>query len=142
MNTSGVAKLFVIFQARYGYKWTSAYSDAEVAKTAVREWQRGLAEFPDDWIKCGLDTWVGSWPPSLPEFQAACLPEPEDTGFDIHNAAIRRAAGDKYNFDRMPANMANRAYDKAVTELLKEYQQDSIANPVALIGRDNVKRLS
>jgi hypothetical protein len=65
------AAIFKRMQARYGHKWTSAIEGIE--ETAVREWSEGLGELSADQVKRGLDSWDQAWPPSLPEFRAACL---------------------------------------------------------------------
>ncbi|HFD86888.1 MAG TPA: hypothetical protein ENJ35_04335 [Gammaproteobacteria bacterium] len=70
MSEKWVAALFRKFQARYGHKWTSSIEGIE--RTEVAEWSEGLAGYTPDEIKHGLDTWSGVWPPSLPEFKAAC----------------------------------------------------------------------
>jgi len=44
-----------------------------IEETAVAEWADGLAGITAEQIKRGLDTWDDPWPPSLPEFRAACL---------------------------------------------------------------------
>ena len=40
---------------------------------AVTEWSQGLAGLTGEQIKKGLDNLTDGWPPSLPEFRAACL---------------------------------------------------------------------
>lgn len=66
-----VSGIFKKFQARYGHKWVSALEWIE--EIAVQEWSIGLAGLSNDDIKRGLDSWAENWPPSLPEFRAACL---------------------------------------------------------------------
>lgn len=53
------------------HKWVSAMEGIE--HLAVREWSQGLTGLTSDQIKHGLDTWEGEWPPTLPEYRAACL---------------------------------------------------------------------
>ena len=129
MNSKAVVKLFAIFQARYGHKWVSAYSDPEVARLAVSEWTKGLAGFPEDWIRRGLDDWIDAWPPSLPEFQSACLPEPGEAGLDVHRMTMKRTGYDGWNWGQLPAEKAERIYDKAEKEVLLEYRKTMIQNP-------------
>lgn len=66
-----VAALFKKLQAKYLHKWVSAIEGIE--EQVVDEWSRGLAGLSGDDIKRGLDSWSEPWPPSLPEFRAACL---------------------------------------------------------------------
>jgi hypothetical protein len=66
-----ISALFKRFQARYGHKFQSAMEGIE--ELAVVEWSEGLAELTGAQIKNGLMSWDGDWPPSLPEFKAACL---------------------------------------------------------------------
>lgn len=75
-----VAGLFKKFQARYGSKWISAIDGIE--EVAVAEWSEGLAGLSPEQIKRGLDSWQGVWPPSLPEFRAAC--EGRQVGLNAH----------------------------------------------------------
>jgi hypothetical protein len=63
--------LFKKFQARYAHKWSTAIEGIE--ELAVTEWSQGLAGLSGEQIKTGLDNLQGEWPPSLPEFRAACL---------------------------------------------------------------------
>lgn len=64
------AAIFKTLQARYGHKWVSAMDGIE--QTAIREWSKRLAGMTAEEIKRGLSDWAGEWPPSLPEFAAAC----------------------------------------------------------------------
>ena len=66
-----VSALFKKLQAAYGHKWTAAIDGIE--EVAVQEWADGLAGLSGEQIKRGLITWREPWPPSLPEFRAACL---------------------------------------------------------------------
>jgi len=43
-----------------------------IEKLAVREWSQGLAGMTASDIQRGLMGWQGEWPPTLPEFAAAC----------------------------------------------------------------------
>lgn len=71
LPTSWVSALFKRFQARYGQKFTSSIEGIE--ELAADEWSEGLAGLIGAQIKKGLVSWAGDWPPSLPEFKAACL---------------------------------------------------------------------
>lgn len=71
------AALFSKLQARYGNRWLSSYP-GRLAKIAMAEWSQGLAGMTGEQIKRGLDTWDSQWPPSLPEFRAACRGESAD----------------------------------------------------------------
>ena len=73
-----VSILFSKMQVRYGHKWTSQHSNSEIQLLALTEWAEGLAGLTNEEIKTGLDRWDGDWPPSLPEFRKACLPQDED----------------------------------------------------------------
>lgn len=68
-NTWTIA-IFKKLQSRYGSKWNAALEGVEAV--AVVEWSRGLAGYTGIEIKRGLDEWQSEWPPSLPEFAAAC----------------------------------------------------------------------
>jgi len=43
----------------------------------MTEWREGLAGVTAEELKRGLEAWQESWPPSLPEFRAACLGKSE-----------------------------------------------------------------
>lgn len=75
MAGSAVSAIFAILHARYGHKWLSACPPGEIMAIALDEWSRGLAGYSPDEVKRGLDSWEGDWPPSLPEFKAACRPK-------------------------------------------------------------------
>ena len=62
--------MFKRFQVRYGHKFTGCIDGLE--ELAVIEWSEGLAGLTGEQIKKGLTTWASEWPPSLPEFRAAC----------------------------------------------------------------------
>lgn len=47
-----------------------------IEETAVQEWSNELAGLTGDDIQRGLEAWRERWPPSLPEFRAACLGQP------------------------------------------------------------------
>ena len=68
---SWVSALFKKLQARYGHKWSTCIEGIE--EMAVTEWSQGLAGLTGEQIKKGLDNLTDGWPPSLPEFRAACL---------------------------------------------------------------------
>lgn len=68
--TTWTVAVFKRLQARYGSKWIAALEGVE--DVAVVEWSRGLAGYSGIEIKRGLDEWQGVWPPTLPEFAAAC----------------------------------------------------------------------
>lgn len=79
------------FQARYLQKWTAAIEGIE--RTVVREWSHGLAGMTPEQIKRGLDEWCGEWPPTLPEFIAACRGKklgPNEFGLDYVPEVYRR----------------------------------------------------
>jgi len=130
LNKTDIQKLFLLMQARYGHKWTSNYDDPEVVKVAVNEWLRGLKEFPADWIHRGTVNWKGDWPPSLPEFQKACLPSFKELGFDLFKEAEKRASnGDMYGWKRLPAEKQDKRYSAAEKEVIAEMQADMISHP-------------
>ena len=129
LKRTDIQKLFLIMQARYGHKWTSNHDDPQVITIAIDEWLRGLNCFPEAWIARGLEDWTGDWPPSLPEFQKACLPEAVDVGQNLAKKAIKIAAGDEYNFKRMPADQANSKYGKAYKQISEDLISDMIKKP-------------
>jgi hypothetical protein len=43
-----------------------------IESTAIREWSRGLSGMTAPDIQRGLNDWQSEWPPTLPEFAAAC----------------------------------------------------------------------
>jgi hypothetical protein len=43
-----------------------------IEEMAINEWSEGLAGLTGEQIKKGLTDWQEPWPPSLPEFRAAC----------------------------------------------------------------------
>jgi len=130
MKTSDIVNLFSLFHAKYGNRWVSSYPDDDILRLAVKVWTDELSDFPESWVARGVKKWNGDWPPSLPEFKKACLPSFDEIGYDIHNEAIRMAAGDSYNFKRMPADRANIAYKNAYSELVLDMQNKMIDNPV------------
>ena len=130
LSTKDIQKLFFIMQSRYGNKWTAVYDDPEIAAIALREWFRGLEQFPREWIRHGLDSWDDDWPPSLPQFQKACLPTPQSLGYDVEYEVLRRASGgDMYGFRRMPRVQTEKLLKSAREALMAEYTQDMIQNP-------------
>ena len=74
LQASWISALFAKLQVRYGHRWVSAYPAGKVQEVALAEWSEGLAGFTGNEIKRGLDTWNNDWPPTLPEFKAACRP--------------------------------------------------------------------
>lgn len=66
-----ISALFKKWQARYGHKWVSAIDGIE--ELAVNEWAQVLEGITGEQIAYGLELWEESWPPSAPEFKAACL---------------------------------------------------------------------
>lgn len=130
MKTNDTVKLFSLFHAKYGHRWTSAYPDAGIIRLAVDVWTKALADFPDEWIVKGTDDWKGDWPPSLPEFQKVCLPAFKELGIDIFKMAEERAsAGDMFNWNRLPSDTQNRRFEKAEREIVAEMQESMISNP-------------
>lgn len=67
-----MSRLFSKFQVRYGHKWTSAMPSPELIELAVVEWGEILAGLSPEQVRHGLDGWREAWPPSAPEFRAAC----------------------------------------------------------------------
>lgn len=71
----------------YGHKWTSSYGDRDDGT-----WLDGLAGLAPDDIAAGLRRCVASgeaWPPSLPEFRAACGPDAAALGLpDVMEAWV------------------------------------------------------
>jgi len=130
MKTTDIVNLFSLFHAKYGNRWVSSYPDGDILRLAIKVWTDELADFPETWIARGVKNWNGDWPPSLPEFKKACLPSFDEVGYDIHYEAIRLAAGDMFNFKRMPADRANSAYKAAYNELVEKKQAEMINNPV------------
>lgn len=58
----------------YGHRWTSNFGDSHNARVT---WQKGLADRTPGQIAEGLRACLDrpdSWPPTLPEFRALCLP--------------------------------------------------------------------
>lgn len=56
----------------------------------MAEWAQGLAGMTGDDIKRGLDEWQGEWPPSLPEFVAACKGQQDGDHWQHRTAAYKR----------------------------------------------------
>ena len=84
---SWVSALFAKLQARYGYRWSSAYP-GEVLPGALAEWAEGLSGVTGEQIKAGLAALDSPWPPSLPEFREICA----GSRGRINNAAYRLTA--------------------------------------------------
>ena len=51
----------------------------------MTEWASGLGDLKPEELRRGLDTWQEAWPPSLPEFHAACKGQKGE-----HNSAAYR----------------------------------------------------
>lgn len=78
--------LFAKFQVRYGARWTSPLDDDAMCALAIAEWAHGLAGLSGEDIRRGLDAWDGAWPPSLPEFRAACSKPKQHAAHQLHRA--------------------------------------------------------
>ncbi len=66
-----MAVIWARFAEIYGHKWTGQYGDKH-----SETWARGLADLSREQIANGFRWCVNqqdAWPPSLPEFRAACL---------------------------------------------------------------------
>lgn len=79
----------------YGHKWTGTFG----ARDRDNVWARGLADLKPEQLAIGFSRCVAgagkgaeaSWPPSLPEFRAMCLPSAADCGLPALEDAFREA---------------------------------------------------
>ena len=74
LDHADIKKLFTVLQARYGHKWTSTYDDPALMRIALSEWHRELRNLAPEDIRRGLTACDQDWPPTLPQFVAACKP--------------------------------------------------------------------
>ena len=83
-----MAKIWARFGEIYGHKWTSQYGDQ-----FPESWATGLSGLTNLQIAAGFRWCIcqsgDSWPPSLPEFRAACLAESVD-GYPAGEEAYRQ----------------------------------------------------
>ena len=93
---SQVETLWGRMAAIYGHRWTSSYGD-DPAGMVGDTWAAGLSGLAGGQLARGLEACVASsdpWPPSLPDFRAACLGIPP-------LAAVRLDAGKASPFARL-----------------------------------------
>ena len=131
LEKDDIKKLFLILQARYGHKWTTAYDDPEMLTVAVNEWHRELKGFRAEDIRTGLDIWNDGWPPSLPEFAECCLPDLEELGFNVEQEVRERLPSYKYL-----ARDAHEEHQRMKKE--QEIRQDVIAE-LLVVARGVIK---
>lgn len=114
--------------AIYGHRWTSSYGD-DPSGMAGDTWAAGLSGLTGSQLARGLEACVASsdpWPPSLPDFRAACLGIPP-------LASVRLDAGkanpftrlvwqhlDGYRYQQAPADQSDRLLREAY-ELAREH---------------------
>ena len=127
-----IKKLFSVLQAHYGHKWTTAYDDQEIMTIAISEWHRVLKGFRPDDLRHGIESWAGEWPPTLPEFARACIPE-GFFGDTIHAEVQRRIP--RYRFIAENAFEESKRADSA-----KKIHEAVIADSVVAALRDIAKR--
>jgi hypothetical protein len=75
-STDRITHLFARLYAFYGQKWLDQYGAGDMAMVKAT-WARGTADLLDAEIAAGLDALLRRgvpFPPTLPEFRAACQP--------------------------------------------------------------------
>lgn len=138
LTTEDIAKLFAVLQARYGHKWTTAYDDPDIMRIAVREWHRELHGFRPEDIRAGLESWREPWPPSLPEFVDACMPDLHELGYDINRLIRERLP--RYDFLAQNANDENRRRQES-EKIRSEVISEAKKSARELIGQRGVAGL-
>jgi hypothetical protein len=149
-----LSRLWLTATATWGHRWVSSFGELPVSDDgrltlAGRVWSDDLAAFSGDRILSVLEGFRHSgaaWPPTLPEFRAACAGIPtlsqvraalrgeQRSGF----AVLVWAKLDPYLLKRADAGRADRmleqAYDEAVADVLAGRLE--IPPPAAAIATD------
>ena len=115
---------------RYGHKWTSAFEGDGLLELAVSEWGNGLSGYSPEQIRHGLEHWQGAWPPSLVEFQDACIPSLESLGIDFHRDIVEEIAGDEWNFSRMSAEKSYSQYNRVKARMESDMRKKLMRSPL------------
>lgn len=135
LEKSDIKKLFSVMQARYGHRWTTTYQDDDMMRIAVAEWHRELKGFRPEDIRRGLESVPDDWPPTLPQFAKACLPDLSGTWIeDKVQAEYRRRLPSYYWEPDGPREAARR---KRVAEELWESICDDAEREMLEIIREN-----
>lgn len=136
LERDDIKKLFIILQARYGHKWTTAYDDPDIMRAAVDEWYNELRGFMAEDLKKALSSWGDAWPPSLPELATMCLPSIEEMGIDIQALVATRLP--RYKFE--PQNGFEEGQRRILEiEITGEVMEDIRLNALEKIRKDGVQ---
>lgn len=134
--------------AIYGHRWTSSYGD-DPGSMAGDTWAAGLSGLTGGQLARGLEACVASsdpWPPSLPDFRAACLGIPPLAAVRLDGDRSNRFTRlvwqhlDGYRYKQAPADQSDRLLREAY-ELAREHVMRGGALPeiAGEIGREERK---
>lgn len=91
MSEKLLVALWVKMGHLYGHRWTATFGESAMfngdLSDVARTWASGLAGVTGEQIAVGLKACSESadgWPPTLPEFRAACLGKKNEAGGDKH----------------------------------------------------------
>lgn len=135
LDPSDIKKLFAVLQARYGHRFASWLDDPEVARIAVAEWHRELKGFRPEDIRRGLESVPDDWPPTLPQFAKACLPDLTGTWVDDKVQAEYRRRLPSYYWE--PDSAREAARRKRVAEELFEAIVDDAEREILELIREH-----
>jgi len=149
--------------AAFGHRWTSAYGE-ESRGTAGRLWAAELAGMSREQIDTGLSACRNAadpWPPSLPQFKAACLGIPPLPAVRLDGERVEPFTVlvwsflDGYRYRAVSADQADRmlreAYDLAREHVMRggdlpkiaaAIEQDDPKPPVELTPEERAERLA
>lgn len=122
-----MARLWEVMTEAFGHRWSGAFHE-----TPNKTWTRALAELTNEQMARGVTKTIASaedWPPSVGKFRDLCLGSYADHGL-LPAASAWKAAGQgrlevrgiyhaitqvstPYDFRRMPADKAQRLFEKA-----------------------------
>ena len=128
LSVSQIETLWARMAAVYGHRWTSSYGD-DPGGMAGDTWAAGLSGLTGSQLARGLEACVASsdpWPPSLPDFRAACLGIPPlasvrlDTGKASPFTRLVWQHLDSYRYKQAPSDQADRLLREAY-ELAREH---------------------